>query len=96
MDREAEKMVVAATPLGRRGTPEEIANVYAFLASDEASYVTGADWSVDGGVTVAKGAVGDLVPKDLKKPPAGRLDLSHSREGRTRGEREAPRAHEVE
>jgi NAD(P)-dependent dehydrogenase (short-subunit alcohol dehydrogenase family) len=37
------------TPLGRRGTPEEIGRVVAFLASDEASFVTGATWLVDGG-----------------------------------------------
>ena len=95
MDRAAEKMVVSATPLGRRGTPEEVANVYAFLASDEASYVTGAMWMVDGGITVAKGSVGDQVPRDLRKQPAGRLDLTHSREGRTKGEREQPRHHEA-
>ena len=38
-------------PLGRIGTPEEIAAVIAFLASDDASYVTGALWTVDGGLT---------------------------------------------
>lgn len=36
-------------PLGRLGQPEEVANVIAFLASDEASFVTGATWTVDGG-----------------------------------------------
>lgn len=37
------------TPLGRRGQPEEIGSVVVFLASDEASFVTGATWLVDGG-----------------------------------------------
>ncbi|MBR9921507.1 MAG: beta-ketoacyl-ACP reductase [Bacteroidetes bacterium] len=38
------------TPLGRMGTPAEIANAYAFLASDEAAFINGATLSVDGGV----------------------------------------------
>ncbi len=37
-------------PLGRIGAPEELANVVAFLASEQASYVTGATWQVDGGL----------------------------------------------
>lgn len=40
-------------PMGRLGTPGEIANLVAFLASDEASYITGAAYPVDGGITAA-------------------------------------------
>jgi 3-oxoacyl-[acyl-carrier protein] reductase len=39
-------------PLKRLGTPEDIANVYAFLASDDASYINGAVIEVSGGLTV--------------------------------------------
>lgn len=44
--------MVAHTPLGRMGTPEEIAETYVWLASDAASFVHGAVISVDGGVVV--------------------------------------------
>lgn len=37
-------------PIGRVGTIEEVANVFVFLASDEASFVTGANYEVDGGL----------------------------------------------
>ncbi|MFA7290014.1 MAG: SDR family oxidoreductase, partial [Melioribacteraceae bacterium] len=38
------------TPLGRLGTPEDIANAYLFLANEESAYVNGTVLSVDGGV----------------------------------------------
>jgi NAD(P)-dependent dehydrogenase (short-subunit alcohol dehydrogenase family) len=41
-------------PIGRVGTIDEVANVFLFLASDEASFVTGANYQVDGGIS-AKG-----------------------------------------
>lgn len=39
-------------PIGRVGTIEEVANVFLFLASDESSFVTGANYQVDGGISV--------------------------------------------
>ena len=45
--------IAAATPSGRLGTAEEVANVIVFLASDEASFVTGAEFVVDGGHTAS-------------------------------------------
>lgn len=83
MTSEMEKMIVAATPMGRRGTPEEIANVYLFLASDEASYMTGALVSVDGGITIGKGPVGKQAGKGVKTEPEGELALEHKYEGAT-------------
>lgn len=43
-------MIAEKTTLKRIGTPEDIANAYAFLASDEASYITGTTLNVDGGL----------------------------------------------
>jgi NAD(P)-dependent dehydrogenase (short-subunit alcohol dehydrogenase family) len=45
------KSITEEAPLRRIATPDEVANVVLFLASDEASYVTGASYSVDGGTT---------------------------------------------
>jgi 3-oxoacyl-[acyl-carrier protein] reductase len=44
--------MVARTPLGRMGQPVDIANAYCFLASDEASFISGAVLRVDGGLVV--------------------------------------------
>lgn len=46
---EEKKRVLVSIPLGRLGKPEDIANVVVFLASDEASYITGATIDVNGG-----------------------------------------------
>jgi NAD(P)-dependent dehydrogenase (short-subunit alcohol dehydrogenase family) len=46
------EMMLAATPLGRLGTPQDIAPWVAFLASDDAGFATGGTYVVDGGITI--------------------------------------------
>jgi NAD(P)-dependent dehydrogenase (short-subunit alcohol dehydrogenase family) len=84
VDAEIEQALLTATPLGRRGTVEEIANVYAFLASDKASFVTGALWLVDGGITSGKGAIGALARPEASRAPPGKIDLHHTHDGTRR------------
>jgi 3-oxoacyl-[acyl-carrier protein] reductase len=44
--------MIAKTPLGRMGQPEDIADAYLFLASDQASFISGTTLRVDGGIVV--------------------------------------------
>ena len=83
LSKKNEKLLVEATAMGRRGTPEEVANVYLFLASDEASYITGSLYMVDGGVTAAKGSIGKMADKSMQKAPDTDFDLDHKKDGVT-------------
>ena len=52
---EAERRRLRALP--EAGKPEDIANMVAFLASDESAYVTGAALALDGGITARRGGI---------------------------------------
>jgi NAD(P)-dependent dehydrogenase (short-subunit alcohol dehydrogenase family) len=52
-ERETLQQLSAYQPIGRMGTPEEVANLALYLCSDEAAFVTGQAYPIDGGVLVA-------------------------------------------
>ncbi len=52
LPEDLQKQIIERTPLGRFGTTEEVANAVAFLASDEAAYITGQVLAVDGGLVM--------------------------------------------
>jgi NAD(P)-dependent dehydrogenase (short-subunit alcohol dehydrogenase family) len=54
--------MVALTPLGRMGRPEELAAVVRFLVSDQASFINGTDILVDGGAVAAIAAAAKARP----------------------------------
>jgi hypothetical protein len=61
MRSEGRRQFIERTALGRAGTPEEVAHVVSFLASDKASYITGADIAVDGGASLGMTVPASLV-----------------------------------
>lgn len=52
LSEEMKKKVLEEIPMGRFGNPEDVANAVKFLASDEASYITGVVLSIDGGLSI--------------------------------------------
>ena len=52
LPEEMEKKVIEGIPMQRRATPEDVADAYAFLASDEAAFLTGVALDIDGGRSI--------------------------------------------
>jgi 3-oxoacyl-[acyl-carrier protein] reductase len=82
----ARKAFIEATALGRGATPEEVAYVVSFIASDKASFITGADIAVDGGASL-----GMVMPKSAldERDRPGRRRMSGAGGSRTAAGRPA-------
>ena len=52
LPEEMEQRVIDGIPMGRRATPEDVADAYAFLASEEAKFLTGVSLDIDGGRSI--------------------------------------------
>jgi len=52
MPDKAREALITQIPLGRMGTPEDVAGLVAYLASEEAGYITGQAFVVDGGLAM--------------------------------------------
>jgi len=52
LNDEVKEQLKSSIPLGRLGTPDDVANLVCFLASDEAGYITGQTFNVDGGMVM--------------------------------------------
>ena len=52
LDNDVKEKLITSIPLGRLGTPEDVANLVCFLVSDEAAYITGQTFNVDGGMVM--------------------------------------------
>ena len=52
LTEQQQEQMIAMVPLGRAGTPEDVAHAVAFLASEQAAYITGQVLSVDGGMAI--------------------------------------------
>ena len=52
LDNDVKEKLKSSIPMGRLGKPEDVANLVCFLSSDEASYITGQTFNVDGGMVM--------------------------------------------
>lgn len=88
---DAHTILLPAIPAGRPGEPAEVAATIVFLASPEASYITGASFVVDGGLLLSAGSAGQTLRPD-RVPDTGSLPRRAPRAARrSRRHRGKPR-----